>query len=458
MTLTISHRQQGVTRGEAAGLSRHDFRDLDRGHGKETSHSNERIQPGLTPLNHTRVFRDGAPVTANSREEILAELDRRLEGVSGVRTNKKTGDVKPVALRKDAAVIREVILTLDPNYSRSSLAFIENQENGDGQHSAQVEKYFEDMIDFYGQVYGHENLLASSLHIDETTPHVHLWVTPITEVEGIKTVKQSAFIADGRGSNSGMAKNDRAMRQWMRERGYDADIEPRRLTTKNMTAEELQELERRQESKIELEDREIQLQQRETAFQTKVGKSNAMLKEWQEVINGIPNMKQRAVEEGKQEGRDAVAIEFQAAAEARKQAELQAAQQQRMLEQTRKRLEDLEKRANDHIKVHARRKIEDFQPPEPPVEQIKQAMALLPLRYIERLGRSEEFERFAQQTWRAEIGRFTEAFTKPRLSLADFKQQTVADRTAEEQQVKQRFAARADRPDRTITRDYGPSY
>lgn len=458
MTNTLSHRQQGVTRGEATGLSRHDFRDLDREHGKETSHSNERIQPGLTALNHTRVFRDGVPVTANSREEILAELDRRLEGVSGVRTNKKTGEVKPVALRKDAAVIREVVLTLDPTYSRSSLAFIENQENGDGQHSTQVEKHFEDMIDFYGEVYGRENLLASSLHLDETTPHVHLWVTPITEVEGIKTVKQSAFIADGRGPNSGMAKNDKAMRQWMRERGYDADPEPRRLTTKNMTAEQLQELERQQEFKIELEDREKRLQRQEAAFKTKVKKSNETLKQWQEVIDEIPAMKQRAVEEGKQEGREAVAVELQATAEARKQAQLQAAQQQQMMEQTRKRLNDLEERGNKYLKARLADELEAVIPPKPPMEKITPAMASLPLRYIERIGRSEDFERFAQQTWKAEIGRFTQAFTPPRLSLDEFKQQTVADRTAEEQRAKQRVATRADRPNRPTTRENGMSY
>lgn len=261
MTWTISHRQAGVTRGDLGGLIRHNFRDVDRENLREVSHSNERIDPDLTGLNESVLFVNGKAEPLAESSDILSELDERLATVSGVR--KKNGVATRQKLRSDVGVVREIVLTLDPSFSRSSAVFIDDQEDGDGEHAATVRGHFQDMINFYGDLYGRENLLAASLHLDETTPHVHLLVTPITEVEGIKTIRQESFIPAGRGSKSGMALNDKAMREWMINRGYDADPEPRRITTKNMTADELDAFERHREDAIALEDKARALDERE---------------------------------------------------------------------------------------------------------------------------------------------------------------------------------------------------
>lgn len=343
MTYTISHRQGGVTRAKVGGLLRHNFRDVDRMMGRETNHSNPRIDPMRTIFNESVIYRDGKALPISSSAEVLEELDRRLETVHGTRTNRKTGETKKTALRKDAGVIREVVMTLDPKYSRSSHYMVEDQEGGDGKHAEKVKGHFQDMIDFYADVYGRENLLASSLHLDETTPHVHLWLTPIAEVDGIRTIKQSAFIEDGRGPKSGMGRNDLAMREWMRDRGYDADPEPRRVTTKNMSAEEQQKTEEWIEElrgrEVEVEDRNTELTQREAHLEQReaelweadqqvseqVGYVSSTMakidqgKRWlrrnyqhvkqrekqvEEEEAELPNLKARAVEEGHKEGFD----------------------------------------------------------------------------------------------------------------------------------------------------------
>lgn len=343
MTHTISHRHGTVPRAQVGGLLRHNYRDVDRMNDRETNHSNERIDPMRTMYNESVMYRDGEALPMSSSAEVLEELDRRLETVHGTRTNRKTGETKKIALRKDAGVVREIVMTLDPKYSRSSHYMVEDQENGNGKHAEKIKGHFRDMIDFYADVYGRENLLASSLHLDETTPHVHLWVTPIAEVEGIRTIKQAAFIGDGRGPDGGMGRNDKAMREWMTDKGYDVDPEPRRITTKNMSAEELAALEKLMEEldgrQVEMEDRETELTQRETELQeadkqvseladyasstmAKVGQREVGVKrredawlEWNDKLKQrdkqvkeeeaeLPKVKARAVEEGRKEGFD----------------------------------------------------------------------------------------------------------------------------------------------------------
>lgn len=258
MSYTISHRQAGVTRADVKGLIRHEYRDVDRHNGKETEHSNERIVPSRTPLNHSVMFRDGEEIPLGSSDQIIEELDRRLESAGGTRTNPKTGETVRTKVRKDAKVVRNIILQLDPDFTRSSEHLT---SDGVGQkHYEKVMTHLNEMIDYYGEVYGRHNLLAASLHLDERSPHIHLQVTPIDE-KG--RVRQSSFIEDGRGKESGLAKNDRAIRQYMRDRGYDADPEPTGANRSHMHPDDYakwkQAEETRKEREVELQDKEQRL-------------------------------------------------------------------------------------------------------------------------------------------------------------------------------------------------------
>lgn len=224
MSWSVSHRQAGVTRADVQGLVRHEYRDVDKSNGVETKHSNERIVPSRTHLNESWMWVDGKRVGLTKSSQITDELDRRLEGLSATRVNPKTGRKEKRAIRSDAKVVRNIILQLDPAFTRSSAHLLSSES--DPALLEEVMRLTDVMIEHYAEVYGEKNLLAASMHWDETSPHLHLMVTPIDD-EG--RVRQESFIKAGRGKSSGMAKNDAAMRERLAANGYDVDKQPRGL-------------------------------------------------------------------------------------------------------------------------------------------------------------------------------------------------------------------------------------
>lgn len=268
MTYTVSHRQAGVTRSQVGGLMRHEYRDVDKTNGIETQHSNERIVPSRTHLNESFMWVDGVERPVESSRQIIDELDRRLSKAGGTRTNKKTGETTRVAVRKDAKVVRSLVLQLDPEFTRSSAYLL--SDDCSEEHHAEVMRLMDVMVEHYADVYGRENLLAASLHLDETSPHVHLMVTPIDE-DG--RVRQESFIKAGRGKSSGLSKNDRELRQRLITEGYDADAEPRGMNRSHMSIDEYarhQEQEQQlQVREVEVADREMSLKRREGAVEAR---------------------------------------------------------------------------------------------------------------------------------------------------------------------------------------------
>lgn len=224
MSWSVSHRQRGVTKANVAGLVRHEYRDVDKHNGIETKHSNERIVPSRTHLNESWMWVDGKRVELTKSSQVIDELDRRLEGLSATRINPKTGRKEKRAIRSDAGVVRNIILQLDPAFTRSSAHLLSSE--ADPAMIEEVMRLTDVMIEHYAEVYGEKNLLAASMHWDETSPHLHLMVTPIDD-EG--RVRQESFIKAGRGKSSGMAKNDAAMRERLAANGYDVDKQPRGL-------------------------------------------------------------------------------------------------------------------------------------------------------------------------------------------------------------------------------------
>lgn len=250
MTYTVSHRQGGVQRSAVGGLIRHEFRDIDKSNSVETEHSNERIVAERTHLNVSWMWVDGEEVELTDTRQIVDELDSRLSEAGGTRTNKKTGEKTRIAVREDAKVVRDLVLQLDPTFTRSSEWLT---EEGEARRQGETRRLLGEMIDHYGDVYGRENLLAASLHLDETSPHVHLMVTPIDD-EG--RVRQASFIS----GRQGMRDNDQAMRQRLAGAGYDVDRQPRGGNRSNMSIDGYAQWQNRI---AEVEAREVQVEDRE---------------------------------------------------------------------------------------------------------------------------------------------------------------------------------------------------
>jgi hypothetical protein len=85
-------------------------------------------------------------------------------------TTKKRLDAlqKTKAIRKDAVVMCQVMVTSDINFFNTL--------------SPEKEKeFFNDAFNFVADRYGRENILSATIHKDEKTPHMHINLTPIRD-------------------------------------------------------------------------------------------------------------------------------------------------------------------------------------------------------------------------------------------------------------------------------------
>lgn len=115
-------------------------------------------------------------------------------------------------LRKDAVIVRPLILQLDPEYYRDY-----EDEDYDS---------IDTMIEWAFNTFGQENIIGGSLHLDEASPHLHLLFTPVTD--------------DGRLSQKDWFKSPKeltemhnSLRKYMSDFGYDIEMN-RKKTTKQV--------------------------------------------------------------------------------------------------------------------------------------------------------------------------------------------------------------------------------
>jgi hypothetical protein len=71
-------------------------------------------------------------------------------------------------IRKDAVVMTSTLVTSDNEYFKKL-----PQED--------QEKFFKQTYEFLKEKYGEKNIVAATVHLDETTPHMHLCSVPLTE-------------------------------------------------------------------------------------------------------------------------------------------------------------------------------------------------------------------------------------------------------------------------------------
>lgn len=156
--------------GHVRNFVRHIARDADERAGFQFKRSNPNIVPERTPWNQTMV-NDGAggfraPVSLDGRppsEELEDYLAARLGTV-----------MKP--LRKDAVVMRPLILQLDPQWFRDS----DPEWRGSGV-SAESYGYIMEQLQWACDEFGQRNIVGFSLHLDKTQPMLHVLFTPVTD-------------------------------------------------------------------------------------------------------------------------------------------------------------------------------------------------------------------------------------------------------------------------------------
>lgn len=262
MAYTVTIRQAGVKRAEVGALLTHEYRKTLEHDGTKTQHDNENIDPTRSHLNRDYIFRNGELEPLIKVSDIHEELDRRLENAGGTRTL-KDGTVRKIGLRSDAKVLRNFIVQLDPEHT-GTVEQWEQKPEAERQKdlSLMVDTLIKDHI---GGLYGKENLLSMTLHMDEKSPHIHLMVTPI-DSEG--RVRNESFIKN----KSDMRKFWDGARTKLRSAGYEAEMVTRDVDAKHETlrqfktrtgkakaeALEVEEKARKQREEMEREAREAE--------------------------------------------------------------------------------------------------------------------------------------------------------------------------------------------------------
>lgn len=130
----------------------------ERGIGKPDvhSHSNECIDSERTHLNYDMKDRDGRSAYEYYRE--------RIEAIS-----KETKETTGKSIRKDAVTLCSWVVTAPVDLPEEK-------------HKS----FFEETYHWFSERYGAANIVAAAVHMDETTPHLHLQFTPIIEMNGAR--------------------------------------------------------------------------------------------------------------------------------------------------------------------------------------------------------------------------------------------------------------------------------
>lgn len=135
-------RVQKMTIGSVKGIEIHDRRE------KDISHTNKDINWEHTHQNY--------------------DLNQKQNHNFYQAVKNKIGKLNlPKAVRKDAVVMAQVLVTSDHD-------FFENLSHD------QQRQFFKDSYQFLVSRYGQENVISAIVHLDERTPHMHFNFVPVT--------------------------------------------------------------------------------------------------------------------------------------------------------------------------------------------------------------------------------------------------------------------------------------
>jgi hypothetical protein len=221
MTFDASHKV-GRGGGHTQGFLRHIARDVDLDAGFNFTHANKNIDPERTKLNFTMVnngaggFRamrsvDGRPPS----DELEGYLNSRLANVR-----------KP--LRKDAVVMRGIILQLDPKWF--------DDHNPDWRQvglAPDTIVNIEASLSWARAEFSHENIVGFSIHLDEYSPQLQVMMTPVTDDGRLSQKDFFKGPADFR-------RQHKQLREHMAAAGYDVEHRVTERSKEHLSSSEFQ--------------------------------------------------------------------------------------------------------------------------------------------------------------------------------------------------------------------------
>lgn len=140
----IVARMQKMKAGNLGGSYKHNERVFDK-------HSNKDINPERTHLNYE-----------------LTDRDRSISYEKQIKKYINENKISKRAIRKDAVLADEWVITSDKQ-------FFENLS------AERTREFFETAMRYFAENYGKSNIAYANVHMDESTPHMHMGIVPMRD-------------------------------------------------------------------------------------------------------------------------------------------------------------------------------------------------------------------------------------------------------------------------------------
>ena len=191
----IVARMEKMKSGNLVGIGNHNQR-------KTKNHSNKEIDKTRSHLNYDLLNR-----TENYKTDIEKFINE----------NKSTQR----AVRKDAVLINEWIITSDQDFFKD----LSKDER---------EKFFISSKDYFAEKFGDENIRYAKVHLDETTPHMHLGIVPFD--------KENKLSAKRVFNRQALRDVQEELPNYLQELGFEIERGRKGSERKNLTIPEFKEM------------------------------------------------------------------------------------------------------------------------------------------------------------------------------------------------------------------------
>lgn len=195
-----------IKKSDTKGLVRHTFRQTEKVY---KNHSNDRINKDLTKHNVDVIFYDEKLKAEVMDAEGSFVYSRQKSMVHLIEDKAKYEYRGKRPLQKNAVLAREIV----SNPSRDMFEGLDIE-----QQKALMLEFTKDACEWMRKEFGERNVLGYSIHLDETHPHTHFVIMPMTE-DG--RISQKDFFK----GPADLKRQHREYRAFMNERGWNFDME-----------------------------------------------------------------------------------------------------------------------------------------------------------------------------------------------------------------------------------------
>ena len=203
---------QKMKAGNLVGIGNHNQR-------KTESHSNKEIDVSKAHLNYDLV---------NRTENYKSDIEQFIE------ENKSTTR----AIRKDAVLVNEWIISSDRD-------FFENLSE------RETENFFERSKDYFAEKFGEENIRYATVHLDESTPHMHLGIVPFDQDK--KLSAKRVF------NRQALRDVQEELPEYLQKFRYEIERGRKGSDRKNLTVPEFKEMKKEQQQMESKRDQAIEV-------------------------------------------------------------------------------------------------------------------------------------------------------------------------------------------------------